>query len=65
MKEWLIKRDSFDTYNPIFKKPHLNDQEYFRRYLRINTGENEVTFYVSFTFIRDKVLPTFRSFVNL
>ena len=37
MKEWLIERDSLSAYNTIFKELHLNDQEYFRRYLRMNT----------------------------
>ena len=41
MKEWLIKR----ACNTIFKELHLNDQEYFRRYLRMNTEVYEVKFF--------------------
>ena len=44
MKEWLIKRDSLSAYNTIFKELHLNDQEYYRRYLRMNTEVYEVKF---------------------
>ena len=44
LKVWLIKRDSLSTYNSIFKKLHLKDQEFFRRYLRMNTEVYEVKF---------------------
>ena len=44
MKEWLIKRDSLSTYNTIFKELHLNFEEYFRQYLRMNTEVYEVKF---------------------
>ena len=44
VKEWLIKRHSLSAYSTIFKEIHLNDQEYFRRYLRMNTEENEGKF---------------------
>ena len=42
MKEWFIKRDSLSANNTIFKELHLNNQEYFRRYLRMNTEVYEV-----------------------
>ena len=45
MKEWLIKRDSLNAYYTIFKEPHLNDQGYFRRYLRMNAEVYEVKFF--------------------
>ena len=45
IKEWLIKRDSLNAYNTIFKEPHLNDQGYFRQYLRMNTEVYEVKFF--------------------
>ena len=44
MKEIFIKRDSLNTYNTIFKELHLNDQEYFRRNLRMNTEVYKVKF---------------------
>ena len=44
MKQWLIKRDSLSAYNTIFKELHLSDQEYFRRYLRMNTEVYEVKY---------------------
>ena len=45
MKEWFIKRDSLSAFNTIFKELHLNDQEYFRQYLRTNTEVCEVKFF--------------------
>ena len=44
MKEWLIKRNTPSAYNTIFKELHLNDQEYFRQYLKINTEVYELKF---------------------
>ena len=44
VKEWLIKRDSLSACNTTFKEHHLSDQEYFRRYLRMNTEIYEVKF---------------------
>ena len=44
MKQWLIKLDSLSAYNTIFKELHLSDQEYFRRYLRMNTEVYEVKY---------------------
>ena len=43
-EKWLIKRDSVSAYNTIFKELHLNDQENFLRYLRMNTEAYEVKF---------------------
>ena len=37
LDERIIKRDSLSAYNTTFKELHLNDREYFRRYLRMNT----------------------------
>ena len=43
-EKWLIKRDSVSAYNTIFKELHLNDQENFLRYLRMNTEAYDVKF---------------------
>ena len=43
-EKWLIKRDSVSSYKTIFKELHLNDQENFLRYLRMNTEAYEVNF---------------------
>ena len=44
MKDWLIKLDSLSAYNTIFKEFHLNEHEYFIRYLRMNTEVYEIKF---------------------
>ena len=37
VKQWLNKRNSLSAYQTILSELRLNDAEYFRRYVRINT----------------------------
>ena len=42
VKEWLNRRNSLSAYQTILSELRLNDAEYFRRYLRMNTEVYEV-----------------------
>ena len=42
LKEWLNRRNSLSTYQTISSELQLNDAEYFRQYLRMNTEVYEV-----------------------
>ena len=42
VKEWLNSHNSLSTYQKILSELRLNDAEYFRRYLRMNTEEFDV-----------------------
>ena len=37
VKEWLNRRNSLSAYQTILSELRLNDAEYFRRYLKMNT----------------------------
>ena len=37
VKQWLKKRNSLSAYQTILSELRLNDAEYFRRYVRMNT----------------------------
>ena len=42
VKEWLNRRNSLSAYQTILSELRLNDAEYFRRYLKMNTEVYEV-----------------------
>ena len=42
LKEWLNRPNLLSTYQTILSELRLNDAEYFRRYLRMNTDVYEV-----------------------
>ena len=42
VKEWLNRRNSLSAYQTILSDLQLNDAEYFRRYLRMDTEVYEV-----------------------
>ena len=41
-KSWLLNRDGKSVYNNILEELRCNDQENYRRYLRMNTETFEV-----------------------
>ena len=42
VNEWLNRRNSLNAYQTILSERRLNDAEYFRRYLKMNTELCEV-----------------------
>ena len=42
VKEWLNRCNSLSAYQTILSELRLNDAEYFRRYLKMNTEVYEV-----------------------
>ena len=43
VKNWLKKREEKSAYNNILQELRLEDEEHFRKYLRMNTATFEVS----------------------
>lgn len=48
MRDWLLERESKGAYSNILQELRLQDQEHFRKYLRMNTTTFEVIVFPSF-----------------
>ena len=56
IKEWLNRRNSLSAYQTILSELRLNDAEYFRRYLRMNTEVYKVKRFLQLYYILSSLL---------